>query len=253
MTPYLNVRCDYFDHPKTKRLVGLLGRGAEVLPIRLWAYCGMFHTKDGKLTGYAEQEIEALVSWWGEKGRMMEALERVGYVVRAGDGWQMADWQEHQGHIEALKIRGRRMAEARWGRMRGSDDDCNADSIAEAMPKQCSIQPTNQPTHQQTLEEGGGGEISIARETGESRSESGRFALPRTGGLPSPLYAKTANQMVEQCKKEIMKIKREAKKTPIVQSIGGERVKMGDKYEPEAEQAVDAWRKRIEEIERAMA
>lgn len=56
----LNLDMDYFGHPKTKRLVGLLGRGAEVLPLRLWCHVGKYHAQDGRLAGYSPQEIEAI-------------------------------------------------------------------------------------------------------------------------------------------------------------------------------------------------
>lgn len=252
MTPYLNVRCDYFDHPKTKRLIGLLGRGAEVLPIRLWAYCGMYHSKDGRLTGYAEQEIESLVNWWGKPGEMLAAMEKVGYVQREnGTGWIMADWGEHQGHIEALKVRGRRMAEARWTRIRG-DDDSNADSIAQAMPVQCSIQPSNHPTVQHTLKAGGGeeGKGGAKSETVKAKDD-GPYPMPRSGGLPEPLFPKTAESMVEQCKKEMASIRAKSGKQKKIEIVGNERRHTGWIYEPAAVAALEAWKGRIEEIERA--
>jgi len=255
MTPYLNVRCDYFDHPKTKRLIGLLGRGAEVLPIRLWAYCGMYHSKDGRLTGYAEQEIESLVNWWGKPGEMLAALEKVGYVQREnGAGWAMADWGEHQGHIEALKVRGRRMAEARWTRIRG-EDDSNADSIAQAMPVQCSILPSIHPTIQHTLKAGGGEVDKVRDATGKATEMAtemaGPYPMPRSGGLPAPLYPKTATQMVDQCKKEIASIRARCGKQKKIEVVGGERRHTGWTYEAAAVVAMEAWKGRIEEIERA--
>ena len=91
----------------------------------------------------------------------------------------------------------------------------------------------------------------IAR-AGADRSESGRFPLPRSGGLPAPLFPKTAKEMVEQCKKEIMAIKRNANKTKRIESVGGVRCHTGNDYEPEAVTAIEAWQKRIEEIERAV-
>lgn len=141
---YLNVDADFLDHPKTTRLVARLGKGSEVLLIRLWAYCGRYHSEDGKLTGYDEREIEALAKWWGKPGEMLEAMRAVGYMAKTGEDWLMEGWQKHQGHISALKKRGRKMAEVRWGRMagRGEDDagsiaDSNAASIATALPVVC--------------------------------------------------------------------------------------------------------------------
>lgn len=112
--PSLNLDLDFFDHPKTKRLIGLLGRGAEVLPIKLWAYCGKFHSKDGKLTDYTEQEIESIAGWWGETGKMMAALIRCGLIEPDGTGFKIHDWEFYQGHIEIYKRRALNAAKARW-------------------------------------------------------------------------------------------------------------------------------------------
>ena len=64
---YLNLDPDYFNHPKTIRLIGLLGVGAAEYPIRLWCYCAKYHPVDGLLRGYSDVEIESAASWRGEK------------------------------------------------------------------------------------------------------------------------------------------------------------------------------------------
>lgn len=96
---YLNLHLDYFDHPKTKRLIGLLGKGAEVIPIRVWAYCGKYHARDEKLAGYSAQEIESVIGWWGEEGKAIEALLKVGFIEKKDNQYVVCDW-----HIIAQKI-----------------------------------------------------------------------------------------------------------------------------------------------------
>jgi hypothetical protein len=125
--PYLNLDLDYFDHRKTKRLVGLLGRGAEVIPIKLWSYCGKFHADTGRLAGYSEQEIESLAGWWGKSGAMLQ----VEFMGRDEQGWFMVEFADHQGHIAAFKAKGRAMAKARWAK---ADACSNAASMLQAMP-----------------------------------------------------------------------------------------------------------------------
>lgn len=237
MTPYLNLRCDYFDHPKTKRLIGLLGKGAEVLPIRLWAYCGMFHAKDGKLSGYAEQEIESLANWWGKAGALLPAMEQIGFMHKARCGsWSMSDWNEHQGHIEALKIRARKAAKTRWDNYRR-----NATGNAQALRKQCSDQPADLPRS-------GGGKKKVAR------AKIGGFPVPKGEALPSPLYKPTAEAMIEACRKQISEIRAKARKVPVHGTTGeGTKVVMGHEIEPEAKQAIELWRDREREITRALA
>lgn len=136
--PYLNLDLDYFDHPKTKRLVGLLGRGAEALPIRLWSYCGKYHSDDGKLTGYSAHEIESICAWWGRKGEMVEAFMKVGFLVRTENGFQVHEWKDHQGHLPVFKERGKKAAQARWQKYR-DESLKHATSITQAGVKQCPI------------------------------------------------------------------------------------------------------------------
>jgi hypothetical protein len=138
--PYLNVDLDYFSHPKTMRLVGLLGKGSEVLPIRLWCYCGKHHCESGKLSGYSPQEIESIVGWWGQSGQMVEAMLKVeiepgkgGFLREIESGYEVVDWEEHQGHLRAFKKRARAGAKARWDALNAS----NASSIAKPDIKQC--------------------------------------------------------------------------------------------------------------------
>lgn len=139
---YLNVDLDYFDHPKTKRLIGLLGKGAAELPIRLWAYCGRYHYESGSLTGHSAQEIEALVNWWGAPGKCVEAFVKVGFLgpLEGQEGYQVHDWQEHQGHIAALRARGQAGAKKRWADMKASAD---ALAMPQALLKHT---PSNAPS-----------------------------------------------------------------------------------------------------------
>lgn len=153
--PSLNVDLDYFEHPKTKRLIGLLGRGAEVLPIRLWCYCGKYHSETGRLTDHAAQEIEAVIGWWGEREVCVKALERVRFLDLDSEGvYSVHDWLEHGGHIAAFKAKARVMNKVRW------DNARNPASILQGVP-----QPTvptdrhNQPTDRppQPPDKNGGG------------------------------------------------------------------------------------------------
>ena len=129
LMPYLNLDLDYFDHPKTRRLIGLLGKGSEVIPIRVWAYVGKYHARDGKLAGYSAQEIESIVGWWGKEGELVEALLKVGFLRNNGDGFYVHDWIDHEGHIVAYKEKAQMMANARWGR-ESLQELCNAPSNA---------------------------------------------------------------------------------------------------------------------------
>jgi hypothetical protein len=119
--PSLNIELDYLDHPKTQRLVELLGAGAELLPIRLWIYAARFHFEDGRLSGYSVQKIEQISQWHGNPGDAVDALLRcgepigkAGYLEIIPGGYQLHDWKQHQGHIAAYKRRAKDAALKRW-------------------------------------------------------------------------------------------------------------------------------------------
>ncbi len=125
--PDINIDVSFPEHRKVKRTVGLLGRGSDVLPIRLWLYCGRQHPDDGKLIGYSEQEIESVCDWWGEKGKMVEVFLAVVWLERIENGFQVHDWLEHQGHLMAYKKRASEAAKVRWSKLN------HATSIQQAM------------------------------------------------------------------------------------------------------------------------
>ena len=126
--PYLNLDVNFFDHRKTKRLTGILGRGAEVLPLRLWCYTAKYHAADGKLTGYSAEEVESAMCWWGQRSKGVEAMITVGFLERCQDGYVVKGWEEHEGHIVYFHERAVQAANKRWHR-----DERNASSDARGM------------------------------------------------------------------------------------------------------------------------
>lgn len=119
--PSLNLDLTYFSHPKTRRLVGLLGKGSEVLPIQLWCYCGMHHAESGRLAGYSAQEIEAICAWWGKGSEMVAAMLKVGFIEPlegAEGGYQVHGWQEHAGHLAVYQERAKAARQAQLDKKR---------------------------------------------------------------------------------------------------------------------------------------
>jgi len=170
--PYLNLDLDYFDHPKTMRLVRLLGVGAELFPVRLWCYCGKFHYEDGRFEGYSPEEIESRAGWKGKEGLMLQTMKQVGYMERSAGHWQMCNWNEHQGHIAKYRERGRQAAIARWSKARDDlDATSNATSIAGSNAPALPTKPTdpNQPAKRlngerlTTIEDRSNGELTVTR------------------------------------------------------------------------------------------
>ena len=139
--PSINVDLKYFDHPKTVRLMGLLGKGADLLPIRLWIYTGKYHALSGRFTGYSTQAIETAIDWWGQKGLAVEALLSAGFLDKVGDNeYQVHDWPEHEGHLVSYTQRGKAISQT-WvkRRTRGRDPPQFSPD-----PKELSTDPKNE-------------------------------------------------------------------------------------------------------------
>lgn len=184
--PALNLSLDYFDHRKTKRLVGLLGRGAEVLPIRLWCYCGKYHTNDGSLADYSEQEIESIAGWWGVIGKAVEALIRVGFLEIDADSSaiRIHDWEEHAGHFvryhEAAKV----AARVRWERFRRREPE---PAMRTASRPQCEPHANrNAPAGQGRVVEEEEGASAPTSPPGELRPRRARRERVEMAVPPSP-------------------------------------------------------------------
>lgn len=130
--PELNLDLDYFDHPKTRRLVSLLGKYAELLPIRLWIYCGKYHCETGKLTGCTSEDIELEVKWTGTRGQCVDALVKVGFLNHSDGEYSVHDWEDHAGHLHALKIRNKANALSRWAKIKSGESVGNRSSPEDA-------------------------------------------------------------------------------------------------------------------------
>lgn len=128
----INLDLNYFDHQKAMRLEARLGNGADVLPIRLWAYVGRQNPEHGRLA-MLEAELERICRWWGDKGAMVAAMCEIGFLERDGDFFIIHDWFDHSGHLAQFKKRAQKAARKRWGVKRKSS---NATSNAKAMSKQ---------------------------------------------------------------------------------------------------------------------
>jgi hypothetical protein len=196
--PYLNLDLGFPRHPKVKRLVGLLGRGAEMLLIRLWCHCGEHHCETGALTGFSGQEIESIIEWWGERGRAADALVSLGFIDATDSGFVVHDWLEHSGHLAALKARGRANAQKRWRKaIEGVEyASSNATSIAKhAASYATSIANSNADSNAPT--------IPSKYPPTPQRGESG-FVEPKKPPALDPVTAEpVARRLVDRYLKEI--------------------------------------------------
>lgn len=102
-------------HVKTKKLIRLAGYEGFYRLVTLWTYAAENHI-DGVLP--SEDEIELLVEWAGEPGKLVAALKEAGFLE--SDGRTLHDWVEEQPYVvkrpdrvEAARVAGQASAEAR--------------------------------------------------------------------------------------------------------------------------------------------
>ena len=134
--PYLNLDLDYFSHPKVMRLMGWLGFDAVVYPIKLWCYAGRYHQEKGIFDNYSPTEVETVLGWHGENGKLVDALVKFNFIEKTATGYMIHDWIDHAGHLAVFKKRAKTAAKQRW--------KAYATSNAKRTDKQCY---TNAPNH----------------------------------------------------------------------------------------------------------
>lgn len=148
----LNLDIHYFEHLKTKRLVARLGRGSDVLPLRLFCYTAKHYAKDGRLTSHTGEDIEAAVGWWGKRGECTRNLHEVRFLDMDGDTYVVHGWEERSGHLSAFAKRAKAAAQARWGIKNAGLD---ATALLGDAQASSSNAPTNLPTNLPTKKKGG--------------------------------------------------------------------------------------------------
>lgn len=130
---YLNLDPDYFSHPKTTKLIALLGLGAECLPLKIWSYCAKYSPEKGLITSNPK-ELAIICGWNGDASSMLAALLDSCCIDATSDPtvFKVHDWEEHQGHIWALKLRGKANALKRWNNNINIKAEKHTSSIASS-------------------------------------------------------------------------------------------------------------------------
>lgn len=113
---YLNLDVDFFTHPKTLRLVAILGDGAIACLLRLWSYTAKHYTESGILSGMTACELESIIGWRGESGVLMLTLTNLGFIDVVSNNCRIHGWKEHAGHLVSFKKRAKSAAYTRWRR-----------------------------------------------------------------------------------------------------------------------------------------
>lgn len=216
--PFLNLDLDYENHPKTQRLVGLLGSGAEILPIRLWCYAGKYQAKDGKFTDYGKKEIESVLRWWGQSGKAVDALVKCGFLKEIKAGYQIHDWKSHQGHIHMLKMRNKKVAVNRWERIKKEEVSVDTSGIPMVTTRIPQSNPflskPNLKSKPLTLMSG----TKLQRDGPETEGEAfvlerlvDAFKSPQNRGFYLNAIRSVGERVIEECARETVQREKEGK------------------------------------------
>lgn len=136
----INFYCDYFRHPVIQRFVSLVGREYADSPLRLFAYCGEHSLLDGVLNDLSDSSIESICDWHGQGGKMIEALVKVGLLIKHDNYYQISEWYEHHGDVIRRKERASKAIGTRWakGKNKRKVYSSNTQVILEYQKKQYS-------------------------------------------------------------------------------------------------------------------
>lgn len=185
---YLNLDPNYFGHLETKRLIARLGKGSEVLPLKLWCYTAKYYASDGKLVGHSAVDIESAVEWWGDPGKCVKAMSAkdIRFLDREGDCFEVHGWLKHNGHLSAFSARASKASKERWRKYReerGIMLEHNS-SIAQESTSNAPTNPTkpnqpNQTHHPSPPASAGGGSSAIGAGSGGGIGRELRRTLAR--------------------------------------------------------------------------
>lgn len=100
----IRVAMDLPNHPKTKRLLRLLGPSGPWHLIKLWCWAGSSATS-GLLAGKSDDDIELAVDWPGEPGEFIAALVKVRFLDGHEFARELHDWRDHNAWIASHRDR----------------------------------------------------------------------------------------------------------------------------------------------------
>jgi hypothetical protein len=123
-------------HPKTKKLVRLLGAeaGWSLVVLILWAAA---NRSDGDLSGMSDEDIELAADWDGAEGQFIAALRRIRFVDGEEGEASIHDWTEHQPWAAGSEARS---LKAKWNAVKRFHGEAEAD---RQVPEYAAIRQAN--------------------------------------------------------------------------------------------------------------
>jgi hypothetical protein len=156
-------------HPKTVKLMRLLGDRAFYNLIRFWLYVAQVKP-DGDITGMVAEDIEIASDWQGKPGAFLDALLSLRFVDSMDGNLVVHDWDEHNeyaSHSGERSEKARLAANARWRKNNGGVMLNDARSNAMSIKQQCPS-PYPSPFPNELIKKPPGGEIARAQPSAPS-------------------------------------------------------------------------------------
>jgi len=121
MNSDIRIQVSFRNHRKRKRLIRLIGIGADHYLLNLWLAASQTNP-DGVLTGWDELDIAEAAEWPKEQepNALVKALMECGspgFLEHTDGVYQLHDWSDHQPWVVGAISRSekaKRAAEARW-------------------------------------------------------------------------------------------------------------------------------------------
>jgi hypothetical protein len=121
MNTDIRVKTSFPNHPKTIKLISLIGDLGPWLLIKLWLFAAQNKT-DGILVGMKQPDICRAMGYRGDPRRMISALKSCAFISKHESGWwQLHDWKEHNPYVYTSPLRvdrARKGALALWEKKR---------------------------------------------------------------------------------------------------------------------------------------
>jgi len=151
MNKDIRLSVDFFEHPKTIKLIRVMGLEGVVCLQRLWCFVGKYRP-EGVLSDMEALDIEIAAKWQGAPGEFVEGMVRLRWLDFVDGVYWLHDWSDHNGfaiHAKAREIQARNAAEKRWkkryGNKNGADSIPDSNALDYAHSNADSIPDSNAP------------------------------------------------------------------------------------------------------------
>lgn len=125
MAYYVQLDADYWDHPKTLHLVGLMGQRGETIPLKMWSWATRFKVS-GKFDSV--EQLALACRYKGNPEVVQKALKDAGFID--ADGLTIHDWHLRTGHGIAMYEREKERQRLKAERYRSERDAKSTDGTS---------------------------------------------------------------------------------------------------------------------------